>query len=557
MRKGAKVAIVGGVLTAVAGAAGYGVFNLIGEGAGKTGEKTSGAETVKVRTGPPSAAEVKTTAADFLRSWAAGDLGEAAALTDDTAAAKAALTGYRDEAHIEKVALEAGTPKGRKVPFSVTADVVYEEQRTTWTYDSELTVERDKSTGAALVDWQPSVVHPGLEDGDTLKTGEAEAPPIKAVDRNGVELTPEEHPALAGILNSLRERYGDKTDGTAGVELWISRGEGKSGKKDGAADEKAAERPDETLKVLSKGVPGTLRTTLDARLQTVAEQAVNKRSKASVVALKASTGEILAVANSPAEGFNSALQGSLAPGSTMKVVTAAMLMEKGLASPAEQHPCPKYFTYGHWKFHNDDKFEISGGTFAQSFARSCNTAFISQAPELSDDDLTKEARDVFGLGLDWQTGVPTFDGSVPVQQQAQMGASLIGQGGVRMNPLNMASVAATATTGTFHQPVIVPQSVDNRRLAQAPRAMKPGISQQLRDLMRLTATSGTAAQAMAGLSGDIGAKTGSAEVDGQEKPNGWFTAYRDDLAVAGVVPQGGHGGETAGPIVAEILRAGG
>ena len=54
--------------------------------------------------------------------------------------------------------------------------------------------------------------------------------------------------------------------------------------------------------------------------------------------------------------------------------------------------------------------------------------------------------------------------------------------------------------------------------------------------MKLTATSGTAAEAMAGVSGDIGAKTGSAEVDGQKKPNAWFTAYRDDLAAAAVVP---------------------
>ncbi|NED06069.1 penicillin-binding protein, partial [Streptomyces sp. SID6648] len=76
-----------------------------------------------------------------------------------------------------------------------------------------------------------------------------------------------------------------------------------------------------------------------------------------------------------------------------------------------------------------------------SFARSCNTAFISQAPELKDDDLTRQAEQVFGLSMNnWSVGVPTFDGRVPVQSKAQMAASLIGQGGVRMNPLNMASV---------------------------------------------------------------------------------------------------------------------
>ena len=80
---------------------------------------------------------------------------------------------------------------------------------------------------------------------------------------------------------------------------------------------------------------------------------------------------------------------------------------------------------------------------------------------------------------------------------------------------------------------------------------------QLRDLMAYTAKYGTAAEAMAGVPGDVGAKTGSAEVDNQKKPNGWFTAYRGDLAAAGVVQSAGHGGSTAGPIVAALLKAGG
>ncbi|EPJ42560.1 putative Penicillin-binding protein A [Streptomyces afghaniensis 772] len=153
--------------------------------------------------------------------------------------------------------------------------------------------------------------------------------------------------------------------------------------------------------------------------------------------------------------------------------------------------------------------------------------------------------------------MPSFDGAVPVQSAAQMAASLIGQGGVRMNPLNMASVSATVKSGTFHQPYLVSPDVDGRKLATASRTMSAGTLSQLRELMSYTADYGTAAEAMAGVSGDVGAKTGSAEVDGQKKPNGWFTAYRGDLAAAGVVQQGGHGGSTAGPIVAALLKAGG
>jgi cell division protein FtsI/penicillin-binding protein 2 len=272
--------------------------------------------------------------------------------------------------------------------------------------------------------------------------------------------------------------------------------------------------------------------------------------------MRPSTGEILAVANT-SHGFNTAFQGSLAPGSTMKVITSSLLIDKGLASADKQHPCPKYVTYGGWKFQNDDKFEIKGGTFKASFARSCNTAFISQAQKLSNSDLTNQAQQYFGLSMNnWAIGVPSFDGSVPVQSAAQMAASLIGQGGVRMNPLNMASVASTVKTGVFHQPYLVSPTVDNRKLATASRTLPATTLAQLRELMQYTAAYGTAAQAMSGLGPDYGAKTGSAEVDGQKKPNGWFTAWKGDLAAAGVVQQGGHGGDTAGPIVAALLKAG-
>jgi cell division protein FtsI/penicillin-binding protein 2 len=61
---------------------------------------------------------------------------------------------------------------------------------------------------------------------------------------------------------------------------------------------------------------------------------------------------------------------------------------------------------------------------------------------------------------------------------------------------------------------------------------------------------------MSGLGGDIGAKTGSAEVDGQTTSDSWFTGFRNDLAAAAMAEQGGHGGDAAGPIVADVLRAG-
>ncbi|MFC9845647.1 penicillin-binding transpeptidase domain-containing protein [Streptomyces sp. NPDC060223] len=546
--KKTKPAVLGGVIAVVVAGGAFGAYSLYGgDAAAEDRASSTAADEKAVKTGPLSATEVTTAATKFLTAWQSGDVTTASAATDDAAAAKTLLTGYTKDAHITGVTLTSGTRSGAVVPFTVKGTVTYEDTSKPLTYESKLTVVRRAKDGVPLVSWKPSVVHPDLQDGDKLVTGESGTPPIKALDKHGGELTTAKYPSLGTVLDGLREKYGKTAGGKAGVELQVIRKAAAKG------EEKT---PDKTLLTLSEGTPGTVKTTLSPTLQAAAEEEVAKKAKSSVVLLNASTGEILAVANQ-SHGFNTAFQGSLAPGSTMKVITASLLIDEGLASADEPHPCPKTFTYGNWKFHNDDDFEIKNGTFKASFARSCNTAFISQAPELENDSLTKQAQQAFGLGMDnWAIGVPSFDGAVPVQSEAQMAASLIGQGGVRMNPLNMASVAATVKSGTFHQPYLVAPTVDDRKLATASRTLSADTLSQLRELMQYTASSGTAAEAMSGLGPDYGAKTGSAEVDGQDKPNGWFTAYKGDLAAAGVVQQGGHGGDTAGPIVAALLKAG-
>ncbi|MDQ8706749.1 penicillin-binding transpeptidase domain-containing protein [Streptomyces sp. LHD-70] len=561
MRKEAKIALIGAAVVAVAAGAGFTAYALTGGGSendGTQGSDRTAAGEPKKEQGPPSAAEVRSTGAEFLTAWAKGDAAAAAAQTDDAKAARAALASYRKDAHLTEVKLEPGKASGQKVPFSVSAVASYEGTSKPFAYESELTVVRDEKSGEPVVRWQPSVVHPDLREGDSLRADESGKPPIKAVDRDGTELTTQKYPSLGTVLDSLREKYGDKAGGEPGVELRIVRKDSEAAQKGaGTSDSDDKALPDKTLLTLSKGTPGTVETTISAKAQANAEAEVAKRQRASVVVLKPSTGEVLAAANSNTSGMNVALQGSLAPGSTFKIVSASMLLEKGLAGIDKPHPCPKYETYGGWKFQNVEKFEIKNGTFRSSFAASCNTAFISQAKKLKDNDLTKQAQEVFGLGKgDWTSGVSTFDGRVPVQSDAQMAASLIGQGGVRMNPLNVASFIATAKTGTFRQPYLVSPDVDDRTLATAPRKLDASAQAQLKELLTYTATSGSAAEAMSGLGPDIGGKTGSAEVDGQKKPNGWFTAWRGDLASAAVIQEGGRGGSSAGPLVAAVLRGG-
>ncbi|MFI2350776.1 penicillin-binding transpeptidase domain-containing protein [Streptomyces sp. NPDC019443] len=557
-RRRTHPALIGGVVAVVVGGAGLAAYSMYGATADE--DTTAGGTATTFKAGPVTAAEVRATADGFLTAWQGGNATQAAAYTDDTVAAQTALTGFRKNAHIDDVTLARGEASGATVTFKVSGTVSYKGKSKPLAYDSQLTVVRRAKDGKPLVGWQPSVVHPDLKQGDTLVTDEAGNPPVKAVDRDGAELTEANYPSLGTVLDGLREKYGKKAGGTAGIELRVVRGDSAdaSQKDDGSgkSGESDDETHDKTLLTLSDGTPGTLKTTLSATTQAAAEREVGERKRASIVVIKPSTGEILAAANS-SHGFNTALQGSLAPGSTMKIVTSSMLLEKDLASIDKSHPCPKYASYGGWKFQNVEKFEIKNGTFRSSFAASCNTAFITQAEKLDDDDLTKQAQQVFGLGLNnWSIGVSSFDGAVPVQSNAQMAASLIGQGGVRMNPLNVASIISTAKTGVFRQPYLVSPDVDDRTLATAARKLDASAQTQLLELLKYTATSGSAAEAMAGVGSDIGGKTGSAEVDGQTKPNGWFTAWRGDLAAAAVVQQGGRGGKSTGPLVAAVLKAG-
>lgn len=542
MRKGVKAALVGGVFTVMVGGAGYGAYNLVNGLSGGGG--SSGGGPAAVRKGPPSDDEIREVSQKFLAAWAKGDADGAAGYTDNSADARRLLTGYREDAHLTKVKLTPKEASGARVPFSVSATVSYKGRSKPLAYDSQLTVVRGKTTGRALVDWSAAVVHPSLERGDTLVTGEAATPPIEAVDRAGTVLTKKEYPSLGPILDQLRSKYGEKAGGKPGVELYVQH-----------EDEDAGTR---TLLTLAKGRPGKLPTTLSAGVQKAAERAVLRYGESSVVAVKPSTGEILGVANNRKDAFNAAFQGKVAPGSTMKILSAAMLIDKGVTKAGGAAPCPDTATWQSQTFHNLKGMTANeNATFAESFARSCNTAFVKLIDEegLTDASLTEEAQDNFGLGQDnWKVGIPSFDGSVPASGGPDRAANAIGQGQVQMSPLNMASVTATAITGAFHQPVIVPKSLDDRELATA-RGLSPATAEQLRQMMRRTAVSGTGARAMAGIPGDIGAKTGSAEVDGREKSDSWFTGYRGDVAAAAMTQEGGHGGDAAGPIVAAVLRA--
>ncbi|MQY16260.1 hypothetical protein SRB5_64580 [Streptomyces sp. RB5] len=531
--------ILGLVIAGMLGLAGFGVYNVMN---GISGGSSGSAGSDDKPSGPLKAGEVRDAADAFLDAWAKGDMRQAAALTDNDAAALDGLQAYRRDAGIEKASFTAKPPVGDEVAFEVKAKVVHEKLSKPLSYESELTVVRGTVSGNPLVKWQPSVLHPELGEGESLVTGEADTPQVEAVDRNGKTLDPKTYPSLRPVLAELRDKYADKLSGTAGVELSVEGPQGTT-----------------TLLTLSKGKPARLKTTLDARVQAAAEKAVATYDEASVAAVDPVSGGVLAVANSGKVDFNAAFMGGRAPGSTFKIVTAAAIFTQDPGSgPGSTTKCYESRSIENGRsFVNDEGLKgISGdSTLAVNFAKSCNTGFIDYAyrHHLSDTALADTARRYFGLGENnWATGIKSADGRIPSESGDGKWAALIGQGAVTVNPLNMASVAATVSRGSFHQPVLL---ADVGKPVATASPLPGQVGGYLRSMMQQAVGNGTASGL--GLPPGSGAKTGTAEVDGA-KADSWFTAFSGSgrIAAAAWVKGGGHGRDAAGPIVVKVLNAG-
>ena len=74
-------------------------------------------------------------------------------------------------------------------------------------------------------------------------------------------------------------------------------------------------------------------------------------------------------------------------------------------------------------------------------------------------------------------------------------------------------------------------------------------------MMRAVVTSGTGAGL--GFGPNVYAKTGTADIQGQDQPNSWLIAFdpTKDIAVGCLVVNAGYGAQFAGPEVASFLNA--
>lgn len=304
------------------------------------------------------------------------------------------------------------------------------------------------------------------------------------------------------------------------------------------------------------GHPGRpVQTSIDPVVQRAAEAALAGQPRsAAMVAIRASTGQVLAAVSDPAEqSFDEAFQGSYPPGSTFKVLVSAALIRAGL-SPSSQVACPPTITVDGETFHNAEG-DGPTQTLDQAFTESCNTSFIALSlSHLRRSDFPAVATQ-FGLDRTPKLGVPAFDANVPTpRSRTAMAAASIGQGTVTFSPLGMATVAAAIDSGSVRAPRLVDGAADDRI---APQGLPGVVLDDLRTMMAHVPASGTAAGT--GLPAGTFAKTGTAEYkeSGQLKTDAWLMGYHGDIAFAIVVQDSGNvdGGPRDGPLIARFLDA--
>ena len=308
-----------------------------------------------------------------------------------------------------------------------------------------------------------------------------------------------------------------------------------------------------TLATFPAKMGSAVQTTLDPVVQRAAEGALTGvNGEAAIVAIRPSTGEVLASASVPTTNqYDIALRGRYPPGSAFKIVTTTDLLEHGL-SPSSTVSCPPSLTVGGQTFHNFEGEAAASLSLADAFATSCNNAFINTAKDLPADTLPATAA-AFGLGTTEQTGVDTYGGSVPTPTSPnEQAATAIGQAKVTASPLAMASVAATVATGAWHAPRLVVGAPND---TVAPKPLDASIAASLQQMMAAVVTRGTAAGA--GLPPGTYGKTGTAEFGSGNPPptHAWFIGYRNNLAFAVIVEGGGVGGQVAAPIAARFLNS--
>ena len=318
---------------------------------------------------------------------------------------------------------------------------------------------------------------------------------------------------------------------------------------------------------------GELRLSVSAQVQAIAMQAMNGR-KGAVGVYNYRTGEILCALSSPTfdpldppdlehDNGDGRYDGvyvyrffhaTYTPGSIFKLVTAAAAIEY-IPDIFER----SWYCGGHEDIGGNDVSCVDGEAhgyldFQGALTQSCNIVFAELAVEIGAERMTATA-DKMGINMSFEVDdVETAKGNYDVSKAStnELAWSGVGQYINKTNPMQMAIICgAIANGGNSTTPTYIKNGTEDLLKMIGVNSKK---SQELVNPQ----TAATLASIMPEYSFgslNVRAKTGTAEVGEDKRPNAWMVGFSTDadapLAFACVVENAGFGNRYARP-VAEI-----
>src|SRR5437773_4414904 len=351
-------------------------------------------------------------------------------------------------------------------------------------------------------------------------------------------------------------------------------------------------------------------TTLDLRVQQLAEKALEAKAKrGAIVIIDPNNGDILALASWPTYDPNlfvpsisveqlkalqddkdipllpRAYRSSYPPGSTFKIAVGIAALESHAVYPDDRYECVPALQVGNVTFHNWKKGNRGALNFVQALTESCDTWFYQVGIKTGAGPIIDWA---LKLGFGAKCGIPLrgeAEGRIPNDEymKATHGRKLlngdianmsIGQGDIQVTPLQMAqAMGIIANGGTVYQTRLVQQvqTFDNQIVtayqvrAKRTLNLSPETLDQLHTGMIdvVNGAGGTAHQASLD-NAEVAGKTGTAQWGPKNKERtaawlaGFLPADQPRYAFAAVyegdVDSKVHGGSAAAPMIADIFK---
>jgi penicillin-binding protein 2B len=287
---------------------------------------------------------------------------------------------------------------------------------------------------------------------------------------------------LVGYADRVEQKDGTyKEIGKMGVEKTLNTSlTGENGKVNTENDLWGYILPDDKPKVIPAKNGNDVYLTLDKKIQTFLEDAINKvdaeykPKKIIAIVADPKTGNILAMGQRPTfhpktkEGIekswhNEAIETSFEPGSTMKVFTLSAAVQENVFNPNEYYKSGSYKVTPNSNAVHDWNFSGWGSIpFLEGVQRSSNVAFAKLANEKLGFDRFHQY--LLRFGFDKPTGIELPDettGNILFQYPIEKATTAFGQGTAITPIQQIQAVTAIANDGKMMKPNIVEKIVNH------------------------------------------------------------------------------------------------